>query len=83
METNWKEVYSSDSLVVAGFEQKPPTYYDRVMSDISLPTLNYVKSQRMLKALQLRDDSTYDRLQVRLKVQVAKSSLFARGAAEA
>lgn len=53
------------------------------MKVISLPIFNEVKLIRIEKAKLLTDNSTYRRLTDRLKVDIAKSSLFSRGSVPA
>lgn len=77
--TDW---YPDDEVVVAGFKQKPPKYYDKLLERINPEMFASVKASRIEKALQCRHNSSYDRLQVRKKCAIAKSSLFKRGSAD-
>jgi len=80
LEQNWKEVYPLDECVVDTYKQKPPEYYDRIFKTISEPILREVKAKRLEQAEKNKENSTYARLQVRLKIAIAKSKMFSRGA---
>lgn len=66
------EVECSDSVVVRGFECKPPRYYDEVSKAADLSAFEVRKSERMRKALVHAADQVPERLRVREVCAAAK-----------
>lgn len=72
------EVYPFDRVVVNGKEVKPPKYYDRQFELETPSKYSKIRSQRIVKAKQHKENNTKDRLRVREKVQQARLAMLPR-----
>lgn len=72
------EVLCRDAVIVNGVAVKPPRYYDRLLSTLNLEEKEWIDFQRGLKARELGDDYTPDRLRVREQVARARLSFSKR-----
>jgi hypothetical protein len=66
-------VFRDDSIIVNGYEVKPPKYYDSLFDGIEL-----TKAQRRKDSKRFADNNTPDRLEVREKVAKSKLSKLTR-----
>ena len=80
-----KEVYAADSVVINGYERKPPRYYDGKFEIVDSKRLDKLKRKRLRRAYRLaRADSKfetkrgYKRSSVREAVAIAKLSINRR-----
>lgn len=73
------DIYPSDFLVVKGFKNKPPRFYDFQYEAISADALLATKLRRRQEAIKRADDSTPARLKVRETVKLARISILKRG----
>lgn len=73
------DVYPSDFLIVKGFKNKPPRYYDVQYEVISPDKLFATKLRRRQEAIKHAFNSTPDRLRVRELVKLSRISSLKRG----
>jgi len=73
------DVYPRDSRVIKGVDTKPCKFYDSMYEVQNPDGFREVKLDRMVKACALRDDNTYERLQVKEKVKLAQISQLKTG----
>lgn len=73
-----KDVYPSDSCIVAGKQQKPPKFYDKAHEALDPVAHQRVKNARARFGKIHEADSTPERLAVREEVRAAKTSKLTR-----
>ncbi|AXH75947.1 MAG: replication initiator protein [Microviridae sp.] len=75
-----KTTYRDDTVVMNGFEMKPPRYYDKRMKKIDPDRLGWVKEDREVFALKpsSQKNATPERLAVREEVALSKLKLRQR-----
>ena len=71
-------VYDNDRIVVRNRPMKPPHYYDRIFSESYPEWFEYVKTNRIKRALSRAKDSTFQRLFVREMVKRASIKRLCR-----
>lgn len=75
----YKDVYPNDAIVSAGgLKMKPPKYYDKLFEQIDPDEMEYVKQQRIMRALNNYKEASYDRLAVKEEIQAAKLKKLVR-----
>jgi len=74
-EKHQSDVYPSDFIVLQGKKRSPPRFYDEQYSRIDEVGLQAVKSRRLSKAMQHREDQTPARLKARLECLEARVNL--------
>lgn len=73
------DVYPADQCVVrADLVARPPKYYDSIYDVFNPEELARIKKQRVAKAKEKAENNTYERLEVREKVQVLKAQKLIR-----
>lgn len=73
-----QQMYLRDSCVIAGKEAPVPKYYDRKLESINAEWLEEIKAKRKAKALENKDDNTWDRLLVKEEVKTAQYKMLKR-----
>lgn len=73
-----KEVYPRDYVVVRGMKCKPPRYYDELMREAKPVVMDFVDLDRYVKAGNVSEDTTPERLRVREQVAEARLRLKQR-----
>ena len=71
------DVYPNDYIVLRNKKLKPPKYYDKLYELQDFDKLCRIKSIRKAKA-KLSNDNTFERLQVRESVQLARFAKLPR-----
>lgn len=72
------DVYPRDSMVVNGFEHRPPRYYDNMYAQLDPDEMEIVKEKRLERMEELKHEYTPARLQARMKVTEAKINQLLR-----
>jgi len=72
IEKYYKEVFPRDFVVVRGVKCKPPRYYDDYFRSVDPVAMDFVDLDRYVKAGNVVDDTTPERLAVREKVAQAR-----------
>lgn len=72
------DAYPSDFITVRGVKMKPPKYYDGQLEVINPEEIKDIKRRRIAGAKLFEENNTPDRLKVREKVHLARSSLLRR-----
>lgn len=74
----YKDVYTTDNVIIDGKKGRPPKYYDDLYSKMFPDHMAEIKEQREIDAYELRHDNTPERLKVKETVQRAKINFFKR-----
>lgn len=77
-EDHHHQMYLRDSVVIAGKQVPIPKYYDRKLEETNAEWLEKIKEQRKLKALENKNDNTWDRLLVKEEVKHAQYKMLKR-----
>jgi hypothetical protein len=72
------DVYPHDYVIVRGVKVKPPKYYDDLYERENPDELDFIKAQREFDAALNAADNTWERLAVKEKVHLARSSSLIR-----
>lgn len=72
------DVYPSDNIIVKGYEQRPPRYYDSLFEIIDPESMENIKTAREQNFRKFRADNTPQRLEAREKVKKAQVGLLKR-----
>lgn len=80
LEKYWKDVYAADKdyVVLDGQKFKTPRYFDNFLQDMDSDRLDFIKKQRVDRAVERRADSTPERLASRERVKQAQLSQLKR-----
>lgn len=78
LETYTADVYTRDHVIIRGKENKPPRYYDKLLSSWDPDRYELIQLERHTRARQHAGDNTTERLKVREQVLAAKLKFLKR-----
>lgn len=74
-----QDVYNYDYVIVNGHETRPPKYYDKLFDAENPLQMEYLKEERIRRAIERNHDNTPERLLVKEAVAQAKIQTLKRG----
>lgn len=72
------DVFPVGNVIVNGRACKPPRYYDKLYERDDADGMEYIRYKRYLRALEVCDDNTDERLAVKEQVAIARATRFKR-----
>lgn len=72
------DVYPDDEVIINGIRARPPAYYDKLLEADDPKLLSTLKSIRKAQGSKHEENNTYDRLEIREKVLIAKTTALNR-----
>jgi len=78
IEKYFSDVYPSDEVIHQGHALNPPSFYDEYCKKRDPDLMAQLKSQRKANGVKHDDDNTWERLEVREKVLIARTRLLER-----